>query len=1004
MFYTRLTSLCHSSAAERRSQIPGARTSRSVPKAARTDHSPRGAKFKSDRGRADPKTMESIPADHHISGVYTKILVEFLVKTMPTETIRELLLRAGDSRSLDELADAGSWNSYDQFRRLLEERSRLNSRSLFEQSDLLSDWVPFQELSQAVRTLGSPGELIAGGSELNPLVPIRRYNKTEVAPNEWTIEEWFGDGYQPYPEFCDFAAVQYALVLALFNVSSGEVTEEHCQCRGDDRCLFRIRWSLDETDAQRAERYRERAELSDARLEQIEDMITDLASNERYEDILQGFVASSLNAAVGANGALLVVEPRSGIPKAVYSEGFTDREAEIIADDLVAGRTRPDNLVAIEIASARRHYGYLAVDEGGGVFSELSQSTLQPYARLAAAALDTADALEEARHQANTAQVLLDLAASLTQLVSTQEMATKVARAVPDVVDCDRAAVFLKSTGERGTHTDEFRLAGSAGLTDAEVAAISAHSFNVPPQDLVTEQGIDRTTHSTFGNVASVSAPIVVDNEKIGFIVASVTAAPERLSITPRLAKRLKGLAAQASTAIANAQLLDEVRYLAVHDALTGLPNRALILDRTEQMLARAERSDIQVAALFIDLDGFKEVNDDFGHGVGDQLLQAVSKRLSMTMRARDSIGRLGGDEFVVLVDGSTMDVAPELVADRLLEILRAPFELPDASIAPLSLTASIGIARGHRACATDLLRDADIALYQAKAAGKNCFVVFEPEMHTAVQDHHLLEMDLRVALARNQFHLVYQPIFNLAGGLTTGVEALLRWDHPDRGLVMPGVFIPILEESGLINEVGRWVLDEACRQGAHWNAKGLQLGMSVNVSARQLETDEFVTDVRAVLQSSGFPASSLTLEITESAIMKNVAAVVPRMAALKAAGVRIAIDDFGTGYSSLAYLQQFPVDTLKIDRSFISTMADSSESGALIRTLVQLGKTLGIETLAEGIEDAAQCSQLERECCDSGQGYLYARPLGVDEVEQFLSGQIHDRPRKSTASATTHI
>ena len=436
-------------------------------------------------------------------------------------------------------------------------------------------------------------------------------------------------------------------------------------------------------------------------------------------------------------------------------------------------------------------------------------------------------------------------------------------------------------------------------------------------------------------------------------------------------------------------RLVDQIRFQALHDALTGLPNRALILDRTEQMLARARRTDIQVAALFIDLDGFKDVNDSLGHGVGDQLLQAVTDRLSVTMRESDSIGRLGGDEFVVLVDGGTIDVGPELVAERLLQVLGAPFELPGLPGGPLILTASIGIATGVRPSATELLRDADIALYEAKSAGKNCFVVFESEMHTAVQDHHLLQMDLRDALGMNQYRLVYQPIFNLAGGQTTGVEALLRWDHPDRGLVQPDMFIPILEDTGMITEVGRWVLDEACRQGALWHAKGYQLDVSVNVSARQLETDQLVEDVRLALEASGFPASSLTLEITETAIMRNVAAVVPRLAALKATGVRLAIDDFGTGYSSLAYLQQFPVDMLKIDRSFISAMAESPESAALIRTLVQLGKSLGLETLAEGIEECEQYSQLEREHCDSGQGYLYARPLDVDAVETFLAGRL---------------
>jgi diguanylate cyclase (GGDEF)-like protein len=522
---------------------------------------------------------------------------------------------------------------------------------------------------------------------------------------------------------------------------------------------------------------------------------------------------------------------------------------------------------------------------------------------------------------------------------------------------------------------------------------LRARSYLHAHSDTVSEHGIERSLVSEFGSAAAVAAPITSAGKVIGHIVAGVTTDPERLVVTARLAERLKGLAAQASIAISNARLVDQIRYQALHDPLTGLPNRGLILDRTEQMLARARRTNEASAVLFIDLDGFKGVNDTLGHAAGDQVLCAVTARLALAMRESDSVGRLGGDEFIVLVDGATMDAGPELVAERLLAVLREPFDLEGLPSGPLTLTASIGIAAGLRPSATELLRDADIALYEAKTAGKDRFVTFQPEMHRVVQDRLLLEMDVRDALSAGQYFLAYQPIFNLASGETTGVEALLRWRHPDRGVVQPDEFIPVLEDSGTIVDVGRWVLQEACRQGARWHARGYRLDVSVNVSTRQLETDGLIDDISCALEASGFDARSLIVEITETAIMHNVSAVIPRLAALKAIGVRIAIDDFGTGYSSLAYLQQFPVDTLKIDRSFISTMADSPESGALIRTLVQLGKTLGLETLAEGIEESAQYTQLARDQCDSGQGYLYARPLEPHAVEAFL-----------TARSATHL
>ena len=290
-------------------------------------------------------------------------------------------------------------------------------------------------------------------------------------------------------------------------------------------------------------------------------------------------------------------------------------------------------------------------------------------------------------------------------------------------------------------------------------------------------------------------------------------------------------------------------------------------------------------------------------------------------------------------------------------------------------------------------MRDADIALYRAKAAGKNGYVLFEPRMHTALQDRMTLEMDLHGALERDEFFLVYQPIFDLRDGTVSGTEALLRWQHPTRGLLEPDIFVPTLEKSGLIVEVGRWVLEEACQQTARWHAHGHQLDISINVSARQLETTAFPQDIKDTITRSGLDPTSLIIEITETAIMRDPEGTAARLRAIKIPGIRVAIDDFGTGYSSLAYLRQFPVDALKIDRSFITAIAESTEAGALIHTLVQLGKTLGLETLAEGIEDQAQYAHLQREECDRGQGFLLARPLDVTGVEDFLNRQPSHRP-----------
>ncbi len=424
----------------------------------------------------------------------------------------------------------------------------------------------------------------------------------------------------------------------------------------------------------------------------------------------------------------------------------------------------------------------------------------------------------------------------------------------------------------------------------------------------------------------------------------------------------------------------DELQHQALHDPLTGLANRALILDRLDHMLARARREHAPVAAFFIDLDEFKDINDTLGHAVGDELLVSVGARLASAVRQGDTVGRLGGDEFVVLVEGISLAEGATVLAARILDVLSASFEVPGSEV-PLSVTASIGYVEGDRPSAGRMLQDADIALYQAKWAGKAQAMGFVPAMRDAVDGHRHLEVDLQGALEAGQFFLLYQPTVDLATGATTGVEALLRWSHPERGTVMPDEFIPALESSGLIIPVGAWVLMEACRQSVAWAEMGFPLVVSVNVSARQLERDRIVDDVSRAVSLSGIDPRTLVLELTETALMNNVEASMARLRLLKSLGVRIAIDDFGTGYSSLAYLRQFPIDVLKIDQTFVAGMGETPEAAALVHTLIQLGKVLGLVCVAEGIETDEQRILLGAEGVDIGQGYLFDRPLPPTEL-----------------------
>ena len=482
---------------------------------------------------------------------------------------------------------------------------------------------------------------------------------------------------------------------------------------------------------------------------------------------------------------------------------------------------------------------------------------------------------------------------------------------------------------------------------------------------------LDEIARTTSGVVG----PVELRSERAGRVVEGVGS---NLSNDPAV----RGLALNFRDISERKVLEEKLRQLAFHDPLTLLANRNLFRDRVEQALTRAQRGESHAAVMFLDVDNFKNINDSLGHDAGDRLLQAVAQRIVQTSRPVDTVARLGGDEFGVLLQGIRTAGEVQRIADTLIQSLGVPFSLDGREV---RVTASVGVAfSALDSSAKALLSNADLAMYHAKAAGKNRHVSFQPQMQTLLHERVRLETDVGRALAREEFFLEYQPIVDLGSRALLGVEALVRWRHPEAGVLMPASFIDVLEECGQIAALGRWVLKRACRDICAWRhsiagASGLRL--AVNISGRHLQHGALAKDVLDALEASGFEAGNLVIELTESTMMYNTEVNLERFHRLKALGVKLAIDDFGTGYSSLSYLNRFPIDILKIDRSFVNGLTSSDDGPDLARAVITLGETLGLDTVAEGVELEPQVAALLELGCVAGQGFLFSPARSLEQL-----------------------
>ena len=646
---------------------------------------------------------------------------------------------------------------------------------------------------------------------------------------------------------------------------------------------------------------------------------------------------------------------------------------------------------------------WLVLARSGASFDRQEASLLRAMARVLSLTLGSLRTMASLRERQNLLERLSKIQRSISIREPLAEVFDSVTAGVADLLGDEVVTLYLvdrsdpqwlRASSMHGmpdvATLDTARLRVGRGVTGRAVAEdrlIVADDYTVHPD------ADNRAVN--VGVRATMAAPVHAEGEVIGCLVTGSLKSGRRYSPSER--ESLIAFAEHASLAVTDAATVEalheavgDANHRALHDPLTGLANRTRFLDRLGHVLSVRRAPGLNMAVLYVDIDDFKTVNDRFGHSVGDLLLVEAAGRLNGAVRVGDTVARLGGDEFAVLLENVAGMEEAVAVADRILESFRAPFVFGDAAVRS-NVSVGLAMRESSSLSADELLRNADVAMYRAKNSGKGCSVVFEAAMYEALLDRLELESDLRRVIEANGIDVYFQPILRISDERVMGVEALARWLHPDRGFVPPVHFIPLAEDTGLIVELGRKVLTRACQWAGDWRRSHPEddLFLSVNLSAHQLQDPHLVDAVRDALESAGVPPHALVLEITESVLMQDTGITAARLHALKKLGIRLALDDFGTGYSSLSYLRRFEVDMLKIDRSFVSSLHAGAGLHRLTEAILALGGALGLECLAEGVEQSVELEALRDLGCQMAQGHYFAGPLPIPILEEYLGGHV---------------
>lgn len=797
-----------------------------------------------------------------------------------------------------------------------------------------------------------------------------------------------------HPFFCGLALGYWPLIASLFG-AVGTSTHPSCQCRGDDVCRFEIRWDRG-ASADQAARDAARAELR-RRIDTFEEMQAIAEDLARAADLasLAECILDVVDQITPAPALLVALHGRAGRPPVVAWRGLDESTARCLAAGLLDSEEQA-TVAGVTVKASLGTFGYVAgVSPDSSHASESSSRSLQAFARHAGARIEAVLARELAEETRQTSSALLLLAGALAETTTETEVSDCLARSIPELVGADHSAVLRWDPERHSLHTLSYVGPADrppvAEFTVTHLPALYEIANHPAPfvLDRDTAAGYLADVMARWDEQFTVIVPLVEQGDFLGFACAGYIAG-RGLELEVAFA-RLRGAADLAGTAFTKARLLEEIRHQALHDDLTGLPNRVLLEDQVRQGIRRARRSDTMLALLFVDLDRFKHVNDSMGHKFGDALIQAAAQRITRCLRESDIFARMGGDEFVIVLhDLGDPDDAGR-VADKILDELRQPFDVAGRT---LYVTASIGVSvyphDGDHYGA--LLQAADSSMYSAKQAGRNTVrrmpQVPDPDGRNRLR----LETELHQAIEGDQLQVLYQPQVAIADLKLVGVEALVRWDHPRLGLMAPSDFLPLAEDCGLMPQLDRAVRRMAFRQAATWHRSIGPLVVAVNLAAQSIRRPELLQEFAVDVEEFGIDPSAIEVELTEGMVGED--DLRPVVEGLTEMGLRVAIDDFGTGASVFARLQRLPLHTLKIDRSLVQG-GQLARDSSILTAIIGMSHSLGLTVVAEGVENAAQAGHLRRAGCDAGQGFLFGRPAPPAEIEQVIYFQLTnlDRP-----------